>query len=90
MTVEKYINENSYFILNADTPMGNILREAMVGYAQLKCKELLEIVAEKAEIKKRYRLESNGFPTVINLVDEEPNIDKDSILNAVDLKEFIK
>jgi hypothetical protein len=47
----------------------------MKKYAELKCKELLEIVAEKAEITGCY---------------SSPHIDKDSILNAVDLKEFIK
>jgi hypothetical protein len=74
MTVEEYINKNSYFILNADTPMGNILREAMKEYAYLKCKELLEIVAEKA--------------TVIEYWNDW-YVEKDSILNAVDLKQFI-
>ena len=78
MTVEEYINKNSYFILNADTPMGNTLREAMCGYAELKCKELLEIVAKKAKIN------------FSNSKSNDYGIDVDSILNAVDLKEFIR
>jgi hypothetical protein len=68
-----------------------MFEEALAEFAELKCKELLEIVAEKAKIKARYSLkQDDGFPTLVNLVDEEPNIDKDSILNAVNLKEFIK
>jgi hypothetical protein len=63
--------------------MGNILREAMVGYAQLKCKELLEIVAEKAEIVKTVVQAGEYY-------DESFSVNKDSILNAVNLKEFIK
>jgi hypothetical protein len=49
---------------------------AMQEYARLKCEELLEIVAEKAEV---YRSEG-GY---------ENWVDKDSVLNAVDLDEFI-
>jgi hypothetical protein len=48
--------------------------EMMIAFAGLKCKELLEIVAEKAEEAHMGEYE----------------LDKDSILNAVNLKEFIK
>jgi hypothetical protein len=59
-------------------------------FTEQKCKELLEIVAEKAKIKKEYYRDSNlksnyGDPEIEIMV-----IDKDSILNAVNLKEFIK
>ena len=61
---------------------------AMQEHTKIKCQELLEIVAEKAEIEKRYG-EKNKTPTLINLVDSEPSINKNSILNAVDLDKFI-
>ncbi len=48
----------------------------MKEYAKLKCEELLEIVAEKAESY-----------VIGGLVSQ---VDKNSILNAVDLDEFIK
>ena len=53
----------------------SLMEEVIKDYAKLKCKELLEIVAEKAEVN------------VINYNDYE--VDKDSVLNAVDLNEFI-
>ena len=43
-------------------------------YAQQKCKDLLEIVAEKAD-----EAHVGGW-----------DLDRDEVLNAVDLKEFIK
>jgi hypothetical protein len=56
--------------------------EMMIAFAELKCKELLEIVAEKAETKPYSTSTSIDFSKLI--------VNKDSILNAVDLKEFIK
>lgn len=53
------------------------VQKVMKEYTRLKCKELLKIVAEKAE---------NGFTHSFGYSFE----DKDSILNAVDLNEFIK
>lgn len=52
--------------------------EVMKEYTKHKCQELLEIVAEKAELK------------IDCLLDSYYNIDKDSILNAVNLDKFIK
>lgn len=49
--------------------------DAMKEYAKYKCKELLEIVADNAKILYSY---------------SSPKVDKDSILNTVDLDEFIK
>lgn len=57
---------------------GNVdfeLAEVMRKYAKQKCKELLEIIAEKAEATIMY----DG---------EYASVDKDSILNAVDLDKF--
>lgn len=44
-------------------------------YARLKCEELIKIVAEKAEVEHDWNTSY---------------VDRDSILNAVDLNEFIK
>jgi hypothetical protein len=77
MTAEEYALENM---------QGCDLQEiesALIGFAELKCKELLEIVAKKAKIIES-RSMVNGYDYTERLVD------KDSILNAVDLKEFIK
>ena len=67
------------------------LEEAMKEYAKMKCKELLEIVAEKAKIKDEdgdvYE-QPKGFYCNGELY--ETWVDKDSILNAVNLDEFIK
>ena len=65
--------------------------EAMKEYAKMKCKELLEIVAEKAKIRDEdgdvYE-QPKGFYCNGELY--ETWVDKDSILNAVNLNEFIK
>ena len=53
----------------------SLIEKAMKEYTELKCKELLEIVAEKAYAQVEY---------------DCAVIDKDSILNAVNLKEFIQ
>ena len=55
----------------------NSYYELMVGFAEYKCKELLKIVVEKAE---NNFTQSFGYPFE----------DKESILNVVDLNEFIK
>ena len=67
MTAEDYALENM---------QGTDLQEiemALQGFAKMKCKELLEIVAEKAKIK------DFGY-----------TVSRDSIINAVNLDEFIK
>lgn len=63
---------------NSSVENENTIINKMKEYAKEKCQELLKIVAEKAEVKaSKYLFESS----------EE--IDKDSILNAVNLDEFI-
>lgn len=92
MTAEEYIVNNLWEIFGkyGDTSQSGEIAQAMKEYAELKCKELLEIVAEKAKIKKEYSRDSNlksnyGDPETTIIL-----IDKSSILNVVDLKEFIK
>jgi hypothetical protein len=53
--------------------------KAMKEYAKIKCQELLEIVVEKA----RLTSENSGE------INERRVVDKDSILSAVDLEQFI-
>lgn len=69
--------------LNKETYEAAIL--AIQEYAKLKCKELLEIVAEKSLIKDiypKYTLDKYGDIMYFA-------IDKDSILNVINLDEFI-
>jgi len=84
MTAEDLL-EKDYFHLVLDSRDSNIsvgeIQGAMREYATLKCKELLEIVAEKAEL---------DYEKYDNYDAQSCEINKDSILNAVDLKEFIK
>ena len=52
-------------------------------YARIKCKELLEIVAEKAKVEEKY------FPNELGGRHKSVgSVDKDSILNVVDLDSF--
>ena len=47
MTAKEFINKNSYFILNADTPMGDTLKEAMIEFAKYHVKETLKKEIER-------------------------------------------
>jgi hypothetical protein len=80
MTVEKFIKTHTFKYDSTKTDYigmnQSALEESLKTFAELKCKELLEIVANLAEVN------------VLGYNDYE--VDKDSILNAVDLKEFIK
>ena len=72
MTAEEYAFEN---MQGCDL---NEIVSALEGFAEMKCKRLLEIVAKEARI---------------NFSNDKANdfsIDKDSILNVVDLEEFCK
>jgi hypothetical protein len=63
--------------LHYDDITNKHIEKYAIEYAEQKCKELLEIVAEKAEV--RLGISSCNYV-----------VDKDSILNAVNLKEFIR
>lgn len=82
MTAQEIVDHNFYFSkkeLHAD------VAALMMEYAELKCRELLEIVAEKAKANVLYDWSGNTGSEYCN---EYAVVDKDSILNAVDLKEF--
>ena len=67
-------------------------------YARLKCKELLEIVAENAEIKvmkksqfgksRKWQKVKEGEEIDLFSYEMQSTVDKDSIFNAVDLDSF--
>ena len=67
------------------------IEKSKKGFAKMKCKELLEVVAKKAKIRDEdgdvYE-QPKGFYCNGELY--ETWVDKDSILNAVNLDEFIK
>ena len=77
MGAEEFLN-NNHFHLIMDSRNTNILNgdieRAMQDYATMKCKELLEIVAEKAD-----KAHVGGW-----------DLDRDEVLNAVDLNSFCK
>jgi hypothetical protein len=81
MTVEEFLEKN-YFGMTLDIAhsdvMENDVKTAMQEYAQMKCKQLLKIVVKEARINFSND-KSNDF-----------GIDKDSILNCVDLEKFCK
>jgi hypothetical protein len=91
MTAENFLQESieiSHFFNDEYEKMcclSEEVQKAMVGFATLKCKELLEIVAEKAKTKKKYFSHELG-----GSYQKVGNVSKKSILNVVDLKEFIK
>jgi len=87
MTAEEYMIEN---MKGADYQE---IESALIEFATLKCKELLEIVAEKAKVKNTlYYSGQNNIETAFDFYSEQDGrfeICKDSILNAVDLDSFI-
>ena len=66
---------------------------AMKSYAKMKCQELLEIVAEKANIRHTFTSAIDGktahsYDKIFSAESSMFTVDKDSILNAVDLEKF--
>lgn len=72
-------NEGARFRDVIDNLDEDIILECMHDYAKEKCQQLLEIVAEKASARISY------VPGSVN----RAVVNKDSILNAVNLDEFI-
>lgn len=88
MTAHEFLDKE-YFYLILDSRGTNIYSEdiekAMADFARYKCKELLEIVAEKARADIKYEYSGN---TGSEYCDEWAVVDKKSILNCVDLENF--
>jgi uncharacterized sporulation protein YeaH/YhbH (DUF444 family) len=81
MTAEQYRIENYNYKISDGDNIENLMQE----FAKIKCKELLEIVVEKAKAEIKYEYSGN---TGSEYLDEWAVVDKDSILNAVDLEKF--
>lgn len=99
MTAEKLLNEKyegnsvwSDLRTHADVFYEPDVVEAMQEYAKLKCQQLLEIVAEKAKVENNcHGIYENEVATVLYTENEGSYfVSTESILNAVDLNEFIK
>ena len=91
MTAEELLEEDYFHLIldlkGTEVSVGEI-QDAMREFARIKCQELLEIVVEKAKTKTVY--ESNDQPSSSFGDYEYSVVDKDSVLKAVDLNEFIK
>ncbi len=82
MTLDKLLEEfaPTYRDYNNRDTLKDVFQQCL----RIKCKELLEIAAEKAEVKGTYTpTEFQGYFKKVG------SVDKDSILNAVDLDNFI-
>lgn len=84
MNIEDFLDKNYFHMMldfkNTETSVGE-LKCAFKEYTKMKCGELLEILAEKSRVSVITYSEGKGCRW---------EVDKDSILNAVDLNEFIK
>ena len=92
-------NEGARFRDVIDNLDEDIILECMHDYAKEKCQELLEIVAEKAKIKTEKKSQYGKNRKWQKVKDNEEfdlfyyemrnSVDKSSILDAVNLDEFI-
>jgi 2-iminoacetate synthase ThiH len=65
------------------------IEKSMQEYARLKCQELLLLVAEKANLSLNGEMASKTYSARVYNERIKLSVDKDSILNAVDLDKFI-
>lgn len=66
-----------------------VIEEAMKEYTRLKCQELLEIVAEKAKVGSDWKYKGGDSNILGNYTKTLVyKVNKNSILNAVDLEKF--
>ena len=68
------------------------IKKSMLEFAKIKVEEALEIAAEKAKIKTETKYKGRETPKVLGsyTIKHATIVDKDSILNAINLDEFIK
>jgi hypothetical protein len=94
MTAERILQESYSTKPDIDHPYKLYWKEdvleAMKEFAELKCKELLEIVAEKVRIIEKTPYIDYETKITIDKGGNIISVDKGSILNAVNLKEFIQ
>ena len=100
MTAEDFLQEHleiSHFFSDAyeeTVCFSKDVQKAMKEYTKLKCQELLLLVAEKATIRHTFTSAIDGktihsYDKIFSTENSMFTIDKDSILNAVDLETFI-
>ena len=98
MTAEELLDKD-YFHLVLDSRGTNIsvgeIERAMREYAKIKCKDLLEIVVEKAEVKNSFYSSFTGLTEEVGKVfytdnDGTFHVDNESILNVINLENFIE
>ena len=89
MTAEQYLLDNieEVFGKHGDTSQFEEVAEAMKEYARMKCQELLLLVAEKVRIIEDGDI-NNPYEEYFLDLGGSLRVDKDSILNAVDLEKF--
>lgn len=90
MTAKETIDHNFFFGKESlHTDVTNVMKE----YTKQKCQELLEIVAEKANIRHTFTSAIDGKTThsydkIFSTENSMFTIDKDFLVNAVDLEKF--
>ena len=97
MSAEEMLKENYSTKPDIDNPYklywSEDVIQAMKEYAELKCQELLEIVAEKVNIRHTFTSTIDGKTThsydkIFSTKNSMFTIDKDSLDNVVDLDSF--
>lgn len=98
MTLDKLLQE--FAPIYRDYNNRGTLKDIFQQCLKLKCQELLEIVAEKAEVKtekksqygksRKWQKVKDGEEFDLFKYEMRNSVDKDSILNAVDLDKFIE
>ena len=83
MTVKEFFHNH----LNGIDKLDIICKELMVEYARMKCQELLLLVAEKARIIEDGDVD-NPYEEYFLDLGGSLRVDKDSILNVIDLEKF--
>lgn len=95
MTAEQYLLNNRVEVFGeyGDTSQMEEFAKAMQEYTRIKCQELLEIVAEKVNIRHTFTSAIDGKTThsydkIFSTENSMFTIDKDSLVNVVDLEKF--
>ena len=91
MRAEQYLLNNRVEVFGeyGDTSQMEEFAKVMQEYTRIKCQELLEIVAEKAKVGSDWRYKGGDSNIVGNYTKTLVyKVNKNSILNAVDLETF--
>ena len=91
MRAEQYLLDNRVEVFGeyGDTSQMEEFAKAMKEYTRIKCQELLEIVAEKAKVGSDWKYKGGDSNILGNYTKTLVyKVNKNSILNAVDLEKF--